>query len=190
MPPTRGSPPPVHFVKLVTMVLSRAIAAASLASVVAASPLQLQNRQYATPACAEVAAAVAAQPATTTPSVDAKLAYDCITSVPLHKDEALHLLEGVVPYFRWQSNTAWLKDPPAEYAEKVQPAIDVWGGLEEIKSKVESEEYENEFEVIINPTVVETLKLIKTVRIRLVHSTPTNPRRPLCVRARCCGHRL
>ena len=132
--------------RLATMVLSRALKAASLASVVAASPLQLQARQNST-ACAEVAAYVASQPNTTVHSVNAKLAYDCITSVPLHKDEALHLLEGVKPYFRWQSNTAWLKDPPAEYAEKVQPAIDVWGGLEDIKSKVESEEYANEFEV-------------------------------------------
>lgn len=128
-----------------TMVLSRAIAAASLASIAAASPLQLQARLNST-ACAQVASSVAAQSAPT-PSVDANLAYDCITSVPLHKDAALHLLEGVVPYFKWQSNTAWLKDPPAEYVEKVQPAVDVWGGLENIKSKVESEEYANEFEV-------------------------------------------
>ena len=65
----------------------------------------------------------------------------------LHKEAALHLLDGVAPYFKWQSNTAWLKDPPKEYAEKVQPGIDVWGGLEEIKDKVESEDYANEFEV-------------------------------------------
>ncbi|KAL1591335.1 hypothetical protein SLS60_012079 [Paraconiothyrium brasiliense] len=128
------------------MVLSRVLAAASLASAVAASPLQLQARQNSSTACAEVAASVASQSATPTPSVDAKLAYDCITSVPLHKDEALHLLEGVAPYLRWQSTTAWLKDPPAEYAEKIQPAIDVWGGLETIKSKVQNETYTNEFE--------------------------------------------
>ncbi|KAJ4286656.1 hypothetical protein N0V90_012908 [Kalmusia sp. IMI 367209] len=126
------------------MVLSRTLAAASLASIAAASPLQ--PRQNASSPCAEVATSVAAQSAAATPSVDAKLAYDCITSVPLHKDAALQLLDGVVPYFKWQSNTVWLKDPPAEYAEKVQPGIDVWGGLEEIKSKVEGEEYDNEFE--------------------------------------------
>lgn len=137
------------------MVLSRAFVAASLASVVAASPLQLQARANST-ACAAVASSVASQPATATPSVDAKLAYDCITSVPLHKEEALHLLNGVVPYFKWQSTTAYLKDPPAEYAEKIQPAIDVWGGLEKIKSKVESEEYENEFEVRIGRSLSHT----------------------------------
>lgn len=140
----------MHFVQFAIMVLSRALAAAFLASVVAASPLQAQPRQYATNACAEVAASVAGQPATPVPSVDAKLAYDCITSVKLHKKEALQLIEGVVPYFRWQSTTAWLKDPPAEYVEKVQPAIDVWGGLEKIKSKVNSGGYDNEFEVLIS----------------------------------------
>ncbi|KAF1974328.1 hypothetical protein BU23DRAFT_505297 [Bimuria novae-zelandiae CBS 107.79] len=131
------------------MVLSRVFAAASVAAIAAASPLQLQARQYGTgnaTACAQVASSVAAQGATPTPSVDAQLAYNCITSVPLHKDAALHLLAGVVPYFKWQSSTAWLEDPPEEYEEKIQPAIDVWGGLEEIKAKVESEEYANEFE--------------------------------------------
>ena len=130
------------------MVLTRALAAVSLASVVAASPFQPQARQYATSACADVAASVAAQSAVPTPSVDAKLAYECITSVPLHKKEALRLIEGVVPYIRWQSNTALLKDPPAEYAEKVQPGIDVWGGLDKIKSKVQNGTYGSEFEVM------------------------------------------
>lgn len=49
--------------------------------------------------------------------------------------------------FRWQSTTSFLKDPPAEYAEKIQPAIDILGGLEKIKSKVEKQTYTNEFEV-------------------------------------------
>jgi hypothetical protein len=40
-----------------------------------------------------------------------------------------------------------LKDPPAEYAEKVQEGVDVWGGLEDIQSEAESGSYENEFEV-------------------------------------------
>ena len=169
------------------MVLSRALAVASLASLVAASPLQLQARQNST-ACAEVASSVAAQPAASTPSVDAKLAYDCITSVPLHKDEALHLLDGVVPYFKWQSNIAWLKDPPAEYAEKVQPGIDVWGGLAEIRSKVEIEEYKNEFEVIMRSGIMEIHTLTITVRVRSLYSPPTNARRPFCICTRCRGY--
>lgn len=57
------------------------------------------------------------------------------------------MVDSIRPYFKWQSNTVYLKDPPEEYAEKVQPAVDIWGGLEEIRSKVVGGEYETEFEV-------------------------------------------
>ncbi|CAI6335867.1 unnamed protein product [Periconia digitata] len=128
------------------MVFSR-IFIASLVSVAAASPLQQPHtykRQNAS-ACAQVSSAVAAQQAAPTPTVPAGLAYDCITSTPFKKDAALKLLESIAPYFKWQSNTVWLKDPPAEYAEKVQGPVDIWGKLEEIKSNVESGKYTNEF---------------------------------------------
>jgi len=52
----------------------------------------------------------------------------------------------VVPYFKWQSNTVWLKDPPEEYAEKVQPAVDIWGELAEIRKNVVAAKYANEYE--------------------------------------------
>ncbi|PVI06595.1 hypothetical protein DM02DRAFT_724268 [Periconia macrospinosa] len=130
------------------MVLSRTLVAASLASAVAvASPLQHQDsykRQNAT-ACAQVSSAVKAQAGVPTPTVPAALAYDCITSTPFKKDAALKLLDSIAPYFKWQSNTVWLKDPPAEYAEKVQGPVDIWGKLEEIKVNVESGKYTNEF---------------------------------------------
>ena len=132
------------------MVLSRAgFAAAALASLAAASPVEYSPAGQNATACAQVAASVAAQAAAATPEVDAKLAYECITSVPLHKEAALRLVDGVVPYVKWQSNTAWLKDPPEEYAEKVQPAVDVWGVLEGIKERVEKGEYKNEWEVSV-----------------------------------------
>jgi hypothetical protein len=129
------------------MVYSRVFAAASLASLAAASPIQVVARQNASSPCAQVSASVATQASAATPTVPAKLAYDCITSVPFNESAALKLLDGIVPYFRWQSNTAWLKDPPEEYAEKVQPAIDIWAGLEDIRSKAEGGEYGNEFDV-------------------------------------------
>lgn len=129
------------------MVFTRALAAVSLLVPIAtASPLRVFARQNASSPCAQVSVSVATQASAATPTVPAKLAYDCITSVPFNGSAALKLLDGVVPYFKWQSNTAWLKDPPAEYAEKVQPAIDVWAGLEDIRSKVEGGEYDNEFD--------------------------------------------
>jgi hypothetical protein len=130
------------------MVLSRAFAALSIASIAAASPLQLLARQNASTPCAQVSASVAAQASAATPTVGAKLAYDCITSVPLNKTAALKLLDGVEPYFRWQSTTVFLKNPPAEYEEKIQSGVDIFGGLDEIKAKVEGGEYGNEFDVL------------------------------------------
>lgn len=128
--------------------ISSALASLSLASIALSSPLttqQLTRRNDTTP-CLQVASAVAAQTAAT-PTVDAQLAYDCISSVPFHQAGALALIDSALPYFKWQSNTAWLKDPPSEYTEKVQPAIDVWAGIEEIRSKVIAGDYESEFEV-------------------------------------------
>ncbi|KAH7126784.1 hypothetical protein B0J11DRAFT_526479 [Dendryphion nanum] len=128
------------------MYLSRTVAGLSVASAVLASPLQLSPRQNASTPCAQVSASAAAQRGVATPTVPAQLAYDCITSVPLNKSAALGLIEGITPYFKWQSNTAWLEDPPKEYAEKVQPAVDIWGGLKKIQSSVSDGTFKNEFE--------------------------------------------
>ena len=126
-----------------------AAAGFSLASVALASPLQgqLYARHNASTPCAEVSASAAAQKSVATPTVAADLAYKCITSVPFNQTAALALVDGVVPYFKWQSTTAFLKDPPAEYVEKIQPAVDIWAELEKIRGKVVGGEYENEYEV-------------------------------------------
>lgn len=128
--------------------LLKSIAGLSLASGALASPLSsLQGRNYNTTSpCAQVASSVESQTAAV-PVVPAQLAYDCITSVPFNQSAALALVDGVVPYFRWQSNTVWLKDPPKEYAEKVQPAVDIWAELQTIREKVVGSKYKNEYEV-------------------------------------------
>jgi hypothetical protein len=128
------------------MVLLKSIAGLSLASVASASPYQLQARQNASSPCAVVASSVAAQ-TIAVPTVSAQLAYDCITSVPFNQSAALALVDGIVPYVRWQSTTAYLKDPPKEYVEKIQDPVDLWGDLEVIREKVVNGSYDNEFEV-------------------------------------------
>ena len=132
--------------------LSSVVSGLFLASLALSSPLT--PRQYphynASSPCAQVSASVATQTASV-PTVPAQLAYDCITSVPFNQSAALALVDSVVPYFRWQSTTAWLKDPPEEYTEKVQPPVDVWGGLDKIRGKVVGNEYDNEFEVCRHP---------------------------------------
>lgn len=129
------------------MLFFRSVVGLSLASIAVASPLQLHARQNASSPCAQVSASIATQSSVATPTVPAKLAYDCITSVPLNKSAALDLIDSIKPYFRWQSTVTFLKDPPAEYVEKIQPGVDIWGGLADIESKVESETFTNEFEV-------------------------------------------
>lgn len=149
-----------------------AAAGFSLASVALSSPLQGQvyARQNASTPCAQVSASVAAQKSVATPTVAAELAYECITSVPFNQTAALALVDGVVPYFKWQSNTAFLKDPPAEYAEKVQPAVDIWGELERIRGKVVGGQYENEFEVWIECTRT-SMKRLMTLHSSVSSST-------------------
>ncbi|KAL5119483.1 hypothetical protein ACEQ8H_002548 [Pleosporales sp. CAS-2024a] len=124
--------------------LFHAFAGLALVSLARSSPLQARYG-YGSP-CAAVSAAVAAQPSVPTPTVPALLAYECITSVPFDRPAALALVDAVVPYFNWQSTTQWLKDPPAEYVEKIQPAHDVFAGLEKIKAKALACEYKNEYE--------------------------------------------
>jgi hypothetical protein len=125
--------------------LFNTLAGLSLASIALSSPLQARN--YGGSPCAAVSAAVATQSAVATPTVSAQLAYDCLTSAPFNQTGALALVDGVKPYFKWQSNTVWLKDPPKEYAEKVQAPVDIWGRLAEIRSKVVGGKYKSEYEV-------------------------------------------
>lgn len=127
------------------MALLRSFAVLACASIVLASPRYVVRNESSP--CAQVSASVVAQKPAVTPTVSAQLAHDCITSVPFNKSAALDLVNSIKPYIRWQSNTVWLKDPPEEYAEKVQEGVDVWGGLEEIQVKAETGAYGNGFEV-------------------------------------------
>lgn len=50
------------------------------------------------------------------------------------------------PYLQWQSTLTWLKNPPAEYVEKVQGPVDLISNLDKIQGKLKGEEYANEYE--------------------------------------------
>ena len=86
------------------------VAGLSLASIALSSPVtpHIHTRGYnATSPCAQVA--IATQNITS-PTVPAGLAYDCLNSIPFNQSAALALVDGVVPYFKWQSNTVFLKE--------------------------------------------------------------------------------
>ncbi|KAK2051545.1 hypothetical protein LY76DRAFT_584757 [Colletotrichum caudatum] len=106
-------------------------------------PSTTLNIHNATAACSAVSASWAAQiSATSRPTVDAKLAYDCINSVPLNKPEALKFVEELKPYLEWQSDLAFMKNPPADY---FFPPHDVLSALDGIRQNLEADEYPNEY---------------------------------------------
>lgn len=100
--------------------------------------------------CASVSYLASSQTAASpsaTATVPAKLAYECINSVPLNVSAALDLIETVKPYWEWQSTIAYLKNPPAEYVEKIQDPVDVFGELDIIEAKVKNGSFASEYEV-------------------------------------------
>lgn len=96
-----------------------------------------------TAACALVSSAWAAQSAATaTPTVEASIAYDCLNSVPLAKDAAIKFIDEIVPYLEWQSDTAFKKNPPADY---FYPGYDFFEALAAVRASLEADEYTNEY---------------------------------------------
>lgn len=141
-------PVPLNWVAIMARFLGT-IAGLSLSSAALAASFSspLLARQNTASPCAQVAALVAAQPKDgTDPTVPAQLAMECLVSVPFHQGPALKLIESTRIYLQWQSTTAWLKDPPKEYAEKVRGPFDLWGQWENIRNKVRAGSYKNEYE--------------------------------------------
>ena len=44
-------------------------------------------------------------------------------------------MDSIRPYLDWQTTIEYLKDPPAEYAEKIQPPYDFYANYERIYQK-------------------------------------------------------
>ncbi|KAF7196077.1 Peptidase S41 family protein ustP [Pseudocercospora fuligena] len=78
---------------------------------------------------------------TATPTVPAELAYECITSVKFNQSAAVALLDSLRPYLEWQSTIQWVKDPPEEYAKKVQEPYDFWSEFNRIYAKAKGKSY-------------------------------------------------
>ncbi|KAG9239743.1 peptidase s41 family protein [Amylocarpus encephaloides] len=116
------------------------IAASATSSSTTASPTATGS------ACAIVSRLSSSQRATApeaTPTVPAKIAQECLSSVPVAKDAGLKLVDALVPYVEWQSDLAWLKDPPSTY---FYPPHDVLAYLAKVKSNLQNDVYPNEEE--------------------------------------------
>lgn len=77
-----------------------------------------------------------------TPIVDAKLAYDCLNSVPLGKESALEYVKGIPAYLDWQSDLVYKKDPPADYP---YPPVDVRAEVAKVQADLEADKFANEY---------------------------------------------
>lgn len=116
-----------------------------LFSTAVASCVQLVTSQSP---CALAASAVAdwqkANPTpSTNPLIPAELAYDCLQSAPLQKDEDIQLIEELTLYLHWQSNLAYLIDPPEGYLGN---RVDIQESITHIYNNLTAGEYASEYD--------------------------------------------
>ncbi|CAI6339074.1 unnamed protein product [Periconia digitata] len=93
--------------------------------------------------CAVVSSAVKAIPSGSRKIIPAELGIQCLRSVPLDKQGNVQLLEDLKIYIQWQSNLAYLKNPPAEYTES---PVDLMAEIESMKRQLSDNGYNNEYE--------------------------------------------
>jgi hypothetical protein len=121
----------------------------ALPALIAAKPIHVSRSDAA---CASILSSLRPIPNLPATSkikgeVDADLAMSCLQSIPLNTSAALDLMESLKPYLQFQTTLAFVKNPPAEYAEKVQAPYDFRGKLDEVSDKLRSGDYSSEYEV-------------------------------------------
>jgi hypothetical protein len=80
--------------------------------------------------------------ATTSLQIPAAIAYACQLSAPFNQELSVALIDYIVPYIKFQSSLAYLKNPPSTYK---MPAVDILGGLEEIRQNASSGVYTSQY---------------------------------------------
>jgi hypothetical protein len=141
----------VALVGLVTLATATPVAPAvprALPQAVPGTGPILSRQSNETAACAQASTAFYQSNTGTgyVSTIPAKLAYDCIMSVPFNATSAKILLKALPPFVEWQSTLKALKDPPPEYAAKVQPAVDILGGFEQIAADIDAGKFSSEYD--------------------------------------------
>lgn len=93
--------------------------------------------------CAAISSAIAAAPSGARKVVPAELGMKCLTSVPLDKEGNVKLIDDVKLFVKWQSNIAYLKNPPANYTEK---PVDVMGELNSMQKGLADGTFKTEYD--------------------------------------------
>lgn len=63
--------------------------------------------------------------------------------MPIVKQDALDLVDGLAAFWQFQSTTAYLADPPSDYQ---YPAVNLTSGLEDITKNINEGSYSGEYE--------------------------------------------
>ncbi|KAF4857122.1 Peptidase S41 family protein ustP [Colletotrichum siamense] len=140
VPTSTSGPPPVTSTAT-TQSQSNQTASASFTTLIKPSTTPPADSPTPTEPCEVVSRSWASAFRGASPTVPAKVAYDCLKSVPLHKDAAIELVDSIRPYLEWQSDLAFLKSPPADY----EPGpFDVVSHLEKVRANLEADKYDGE----------------------------------------------
>lgn len=88
-------------------------------------------------------------PAVPAVPVKPSLAFACLKSVPLHKDNALAQLKHLRPLFEWQSTIEYNKKPPRGYLSE---GVDLIQGFDDIAEKLNANRpvYTNQYEFLVD----------------------------------------
>jgi hypothetical protein len=93
--------------------------------------------------CAQIASVVEAWKSSSSVSVPAQLAYDCLTSVRVKRNAALGTISTIEKMVQFQSNLGYMKNPPEGYDN---PPVDILAGLADMRSRVTDNAYRNQYE--------------------------------------------
>jgi hypothetical protein len=71
------------------------------------------------------------------------LVYSCLQDVPMNKTLAVAQIDWIQQYLPFQSTLSYLAKPPSSYP---LPAVDLVGGLNNIREKADTGAYKNEYD--------------------------------------------
>ena len=74
--------------------------------------------------------------------VSAELGFACLNAVPIVKQDALALVDSILPYLEFQSTLTYLKNPPKDYP---LPPVDILAGMQTIRTNVQNDFYKGEY---------------------------------------------
>lgn len=96
--------------------------------------------------------------------IDAQLALECLSSVPLKAKEALDLMEAMMPFVELQSTIEYLKAPPPSYW---YPPLDLRARFKDIMSNISTGSYPSEY--AFQAQVLKVYNLARDGHFRSVH---------------------